>query len=148
MIMLTAEPLERPTASGVPIGDHITIDHWEIRPLKPGILDVVIYWTATCTPGADYSTFVHVSDQPAISRSEDLVAQSDYSAPVYGWYPASRWVINEVIREDHVLQFSPDRSPKAINIGMYWQNSIGAFHILGQVILQQQGDVWTTALSD
>lgn len=142
MLMLTSEPLGSPTHSGIPLGDSIVLDHWEIRPLNQGSLNVTLYWVATQTPTADYSTFVHLSDQETIAKPEDLVAQSDYQTSVYGWYPTSHWVTNEIIREDHLLQFQPERSPKMINVGMYRQDSNGVFQHLGHVQLRQQAGTW------
>ncbi len=145
MLLLTSEPLERPTSTAILVGDHIVLDHWEIRPLSQGSLNVVLYWAATDTPTTDYSTFVHVSDQEVISKPDDLIAQSDHDAPIYGWYPTSHWIPNEIIREDHPLQISLDRSPKSIHIGMYRQDSRGDFHELGRVVLRPQNGFWVAA---
>jgi len=93
-------------------------------------------------PTADYSTFVHVSDQDLISKPADLIAQSDHSAPVYGWYPTFNWLPNEIVREDHRLQFRPGRSPRTISIGMYRQDASGVFHQLGQVLLRPEAGAW------
>ncbi len=142
MLMITSEPLEPPTGEGIPVGDGVVLDHWEVRTRGQAGLDVVLYWTATQTPSADYSTFVHVSDKDAIVAAEDLVAQSDYRAPVVGWFPTTKWLPNEIIREDHLLTIPTDRSPSLINIGMYRQDANGAFLHLQDVSLKKQADTW------
>jgi len=146
LVMLTSEALAPPTQTGIRLGDHIVLDHWEIKPLGSESLNVVLYWSATDQPTANYSTFAHVSDQEVISKPEDLLAQSDYTAPVYGWYPTSQWIPHEVIREDHLLQGPFERPPKTIVIGMYQQDVNGAFLQLGQVILRQQAGSWIAIL--
>ncbi len=142
MLRLTSEPLESPKGAGIPLGDGIVLDHWEVRPHGQGNLNVILYWAATQTPAADYSTFVHVSDKDAIVAAEDLIAQSDYRAPVYGWYPTTQWIPNEIIREDHLLPIPSERPPKLINIGMYRQDASGAFLHLVDVSLKKQADTW------
>ncbi|MBN2003428.1 MAG: DUF2723 domain-containing protein [Anaerolineae bacterium] len=142
MLMLTSEPLDAPTPPGIPIGDGIALDHWEVREPDRENLNVILYWVATETPSADYSTFVHVSDRDVIDEAEDLIAQSDYNPPVYGWYPTSQWVLNEVIREDHPMQTPPERSPRLINIGMYRQDADGVFQHLEHLSLKKQADTW------
>jgi hypothetical protein len=142
MVMLTSEPLDAPTRVGIALGDGIVLTDWEIRPIGREKLNVVLYWSATHTPTADYCTFVHVSDQDTISKPEDLIAQSDYGMPVYGLYPTSRWVPNETIREDHLLQVPLERPPKTIVIGMYRRDVTGAFFRLGQVLLKYQDGMW------
>lgn len=133
--------------AGILLGDGIVLERWEIRPLSQEGLHIILYWAAVYTPTADYSSSIHVSDQEIISRPEDIIAQSDYYAPVYGWYPTSRWVPNEIIREDHLIQIPLGRSPRSIHIGMYNRDSTGRFHELGpRVILQQEDGQWVTKL--
>ena len=145
MLMLTARPLEPAGDSGVALGDGVVLDHWVINRSNPVGLRVTLYWTATRTPAGDYSTFVHVSNKERISHPDDLVAQSDYRAPVYGWYPTWQWVPGEIIREDHNLQMPADRHLRTIIAGMYWQDANGTFMELGQVSLRMENGQWLEA---
>jgi len=68
-------------------------------------------------------------------QKRDLVAQSDFAAPVYGWYPTSEWQPGEVVREDHTLDLPADRSVRSIFVGMYSRNAGGGFDQLGRLRL-------------
>ena len=142
VVMLTSEPLASPATPGIPIGDGIVLSGWEIRPIRPDALHIVTYWSALQTPSRDYSTAVYLTDREQLLQPEDLIAQSDYANPVYGWYPTSRWVPLETIREDRILSFPPQRPPKTMVIRMYWRDEEGAFHTLGQITLQKSATGW------
>ncbi|MCX8067145.1 MAG: DUF2723 domain-containing protein [Anaerolineae bacterium] len=144
MVMLTPRPLNPPESSGIPVGDGIVLNDWKIISIQPGVLHVILYWSATHAPSKDYSTFVHLTDQDEITRPEDLVAQVDYAAPVYGWYPTSQWVLYETIREDRIIRFPPERAPQTLFIGMYWRDENGAFHRLGRIALKNIESTWVS----
>lgn len=125
------------------IGDGIALVGWEVRPADAvGRTDIVLYWAAMRTPSADYSTFVHATDQEAIASPGDLLAGNDYASPVYGWYPTTRWQTGEVVREDHVLDIPPDRPVRTIFAGMYSRDAAGNFIPLGQIALRRVGEEW------
>jgi hypothetical protein len=142
MVLLSAQPLSARSAKPQIIGDNIGLDHWDVRAIAPGKLNVVLYWTAVNHPTTNYSTFVHLSDQETITKPEDILAQSDFSAPVYGRYPTMGWIPNEIVREDHMLSFSPERTPTTIIFGMYRQDPDGTFQRLGQIHLRKQDGNW------
>jgi hypothetical protein len=66
-----------------------------------------------------------------------LIAQADSSAPVYGWYPTSRWSANEVIYDNYVLPRLPEAT--AVSFGMYEQPTPGQFVNYGTQNLPLQG---------
>ena len=142
VVMLTSEPLASPATPGIPIGDGIVLSGWEIRPIRPDALHIVTYWSALQTPSRDYSTAVYLTDREQLLQPEDLIAQVDYANPVYGWYPTSRWMPLETVREDRILSFPSQRPPKTMVIRMYWRDGEGSFHTLGQVILQKSEMGW------
>jgi len=143
LVRVSAAPELRPAAAPViPLGDGLGLLRVEVRPLGGDEWDVAVWWTATGQPGRDYSTFVHVSDAPAITAPGDLVAQSDQVAPVYAWYATSRWTPGEVVREDHAVTLPADRPARLIVVGMYWRDEAGNFVDLGRVQVRKRGETW------
>ncbi len=142
MVFLTAQPLDPPVSPGLLLGDGIVLNGWDVRYIRPDALHVVLYWSAVQRPSRNYSTFVYLTDRDEITRPEDLIAQVDYRAPVYGWYPTPEWMLGEGIREDRVIPFPSQRIPQTLFIGMYWQDENGVFHYLGKVRLKRTGNTW------
>ena len=96
---------------------------------------ITLYWQAITKPDRDYSVFVHASDRAAIEGPDAIVAQADSTAPVYGWYPTSRWSPGEIVRDDYVLTSPTDRPAKIAAVGLYYQDAAGAYHNLGEQII-------------
>jgi hypothetical protein len=96
---------------------------------------VTVNWVATHAVQKDYSSYAYLSDQHRITAPGDLVAQSDFAAPVYGWYPTSQWQPGELVREDHTLDLPSDRVVRSIFVGMYSRNDAGGFDQLGRLRL-------------
>ncbi len=143
LIALTAQPLEAAPKRVLLIGDNLALVRWEVRPLtSDGQTDVILYWTTSSTPATDYSTYIHVTDLDEIASPDDLIAQNDSSAPVYGWYPTSRWQPNEVVREDHIVFLPPDRPARTIFAGMYSRDTSGNFIQLGRIALRNIEGQW------
>lgn len=133
--VLTEADLPSP-ARRVPMGESIVLRAWAVEPLAECCAwRVTLYWQATAPIDRDYSVFVHSSDRDVIDSPEAIVGQADSSAPVYGWYPTSRWSLKEIVRDDHILQTSSDRPAKIVSVGLYYQDESGAFHDLGQQII-------------
>lgn len=145
MVILTPEPLDVSTKQITLLGDGIVLNDWAVREVQEGVLHLVTWWSAISPPSRDYSTFAHLTDRDEINQPEDLIAQVDYQAPVYGWYPTTKWALNEMIREDRLIYFSPDRVPKTIFVGMYWRDSEGRFLHLGKVTLRRSENLWILA---
>jgi hypothetical protein len=115
------------------IGDSISLlsHQMQFEP-QTSTLHVTLYWQAEAPPSQDYSVFVHLSDQPAILTGEDILAQSDSAAPVYGFYPTTRWSTGEIVREDYTIPLPDSRKPTLLRVGLYTRTSDGGFNNLGE----------------
>jgi hypothetical protein len=135
-IEFTARPLPAPIGALQPLGAGIALERCLVAYRNQGHqLLVTVSWVATQTVLREYSSYAYVSDQDSITSPGDLVAQSDYAAPVYGWYPTSHWQPGEVVREDHTLDLPGDRAVRSIFVGMYSRNEAGSFDQLGRLRL-------------
>ncbi len=90
-------------------------------------IHLTISWGAEQKPDADLSVFVH------LLAGDTMIAQADSSAPVYGWYPTSRWSAGEVIYDNYVLPRLPEATD--VSIGMYDQPAPGQFTNYGALKL-------------
>lgn len=132
---------DRPTIAAdhlpnaVPMGSTIELRSWAVNAIDQRSWQLTLYWQALAKPDRDYSVFVHASDRDVIDGPEAIIAQADSDAPVFGWYPTSRWQPNEIVRDDHLLVIDSDRPLKTISVGLYFQDETGAFHNLGQQII-------------
>jgi hypothetical protein len=86
-------------------------------------LHLTIVWIAEQSPDIDLSVFVH------LLNGDSVIAQADSSAPVYGWYPTSRWSPGEAVYDDYTLPYLPQST--AISVGMYTQPAPGQFQNYG-----------------
>lgn len=121
-----------PTGAPVAMGP-ITLRAWQAEPLDGGQRwRLSLYWQATEPPPKDYSVFVHVSDKDAITGPDDLIAQADRAAPVYGWYPTSRWTAGEIVRDEYVIDVPDGKDARHVAVGLYTQDASGAFQNLGR----------------
>ena len=127
-------------AQSTPMGSEITLLGSRITHGTGGALDVTLYWQAETKPSDDYSVFVKLSDQKAITHPGDIIAQQDSAAPVYGWYPTSQWQVGEVVREDYHLQPPPNKQPRSITVGMYMRLGDGTFKDLGPALIPIEKD--------
>jgi hypothetical protein len=121
-----------PPGTPVELGDGISLLARQVR-LVGNSVRVTLYWQAARTPSQNYSVFVHLSDQDAISAPGDIIAQADSEHPVYGWYPTTKWSAGEVVREDYELTIPPGKTPTLISVGMYTRDAAGVFRNLGVV---------------
>lgn len=79
-----------------------------------------VTWGAPETPATDLSVFVHLLDDQGA-----MLAQSDQSAPVYGWRPLTTWLPGEAVRDVYAL---PNVTGAAqIRFGLYHQREDGSF---------------------
>ena len=115
------------------MGESIALRAWPVEAPGPDhAWGLTLYWQAIAPVDRDYSVFVHASDRDRIDTPEAIVAQADSFAPVYGWYPTSRWSPGEIVRDDYRIDVPPGRSAKIISVGLYTQDETGAFQNLGQ----------------
>jgi hypothetical protein len=95
-------------------------------------LDLSLWWQALQPLAADYSVFVHLTDQPQVTGPQDIMAQGDSAHPVYGWSPTSRWQAGQVVRDDYRISWPQGRAPMNVVVGMYRQDpQSGEFVNLG-----------------
>lgn len=136
IVRLSAAPAltaaDVPAADAQEIGDSIRLlGHTVSYQASSNSLLVTLYWEAAARPTRDYSVFVHLSDQPAISSGDDILAQSDSETPVYGFYPTSRWSAGEIVREDYSIPLPDSRRPILAQVGLYTRSADGGFNNLG-----------------
>ena len=80
-----------------------------------------VSWHTDEKPDRDLSVFVHLLD-----ANDNVLAQNDQSAPVYGWRPLTGWVPGEVVRDVYTL---PRLSgANAVRYGLYEQRADGSFN--------------------
>lgn len=126
-------PADVPNPDPRLIGDSITLLGHQARfDPNANAVYVTLYWQAEGTPTRDYSVFVHLSDQPAIASGDDILAQSDSAAPVYGFYPTTRWSDGEIVREDYTIPLPDSRRPALLRTGLYTRTADGGFANLGE----------------
>lgn len=144
-IEFSSRPLPGPSHTLQPLGEGMALESCEVMAREGGRQIVVTAnWVATQPAARDYSSYAYASDQDAIAAPGDLVAQSDFTAPVYGWYPTSQWQPGEVVRDDHLLEVPPDRTVRTIFVGMYSRNAAGGFDQLGRLRLTETNGDCTT----
>ena len=119
-----------------PIGPDVMLLGYRIKRNTIGAFDVTLFWQAKDKPASDYSVFVRLSDKNEIIGSDDIIAQVDGQAPVYGWYPTGQWQAGEVVREDYELLVPPGKTPRLLEVGLYTRDAAGAFHNLGVASLR------------
>ena len=110
------------------LGNGVALQGYELADLPGGGLHLILIWQALRTPGTDYSVFVHLARIETPAAPEDILAQADLSAPVYGWYPTGRWPAGEVVRDDVII--TPPEGyggPLWLRVGMYRQREDGSF---------------------
>jgi hypothetical protein len=91
-------------------------------------LFVSIYWEATTLLEEDYRVAVHLVARDPPEGAEDVLAQADSPHPVSGWYPTSRWHIDEVVRDDYAIDVPAETSPVAVRVAMYQLSQDGSFN--------------------
>ncbi|MCW5848527.1 MAG: DUF2723 domain-containing protein [Anaerolineae bacterium] len=118
----------------------ITLRGWQATPQDGGrAWALTLYWTAPERVREDYSVFVHVSDRDQIDGPDAIIAQADRGAPVYGWYPTSRWSRDEIVRDDYLIPIPDGKTARLIAVGLYAQDGHGVFQNLGQATIPLPG---------
>jgi hypothetical protein len=126
------------TASDVPdnhavvMAPGVVLRDWRVKPVGDDRWQVTLFWQATAQPDRDYSVSVKATDRDTIASSDDIVAQADSSAPVYGWYPTSLWSPGEIVRDDYVIAAPPDRPARSIEVSLYTRDAAGNFQNFGR----------------
>ncbi len=120
-------PLHRTSALDVEhqlevnLGDRIRLLGYNIESgFRPGDgLHLTLFWQAVSEIDEDYTVFVHLVDGPG-----HLWGQKD-NQPVDGFYPTTKWVSGQFVRDQYDLLISPDAPPGQyrIEVGMYRAHS-------------------------
>jgi hypothetical protein len=124
-----------PGDRAIAMAPNIDLRDWLAKPLGDGRWQITLYWQATAHPDQDYSVSVKATDQEAIASPDDIVAQVDSGAPVYGWYPTSLWSPGEIVRDDYVIALPSDRPAHRVEVSLYTQDAAGDFNTFGKQIL-------------
>ncbi len=80
-----------------------------------------VVWSTTQPTEKAYSVFVHLSTEAA----EALLPNGDVSAPLYGWYPVTRWSVRERITDQYRVPLRRDAT--TLDFGLYEQPTPGQF---------------------
>jgi hypothetical protein len=132
-LVLTA--FDVPDNRAIVMAPAVMLRDWQVKPMENGSWQVTLYWEAAAQPDRNFSVSVKATDQDAIDSPDDIVAQSDSSAPVYGWYPTSLWTSGEIVRDDYVIALPPDRSARQLEISLYAQDADGNFTTFGRQLI-------------
>ena len=99
---------------------------------------VAVEWQATDDLTVDYGVFVHLTDVEAIAGPDDILAQGDRSAPVWGFYPTGRWEMGEVVTDSYRVAVDTDavRVPDRVVVGLFVVTADGAFeNVVSEVVM-------------
>jgi hypothetical protein len=110
------------------LGNGVRIRSLSMDHHRENELFVSIYWEATELVEDDYRVAVHLVARDPPAGAQDVLAQADSPHPVSGWYPTSRWHIDEVVRDDYALNVPSETSPVAVRAAMYQRNQDGSFN--------------------
>jgi hypothetical protein len=90
-----------------------------IRPKEARQLVVTLFWQTRNKLEQDWSVSVRpLLDGQLLSR-EGNVLQVDAANPVGGFYPISRWMPGEIVRDDYAIPLAPDQAYNGIQIVVY-----------------------------
>jgi len=116
-----AEPID--LSGTVPVGPFVFDGQTELfayrltnNSAKPGnYFRLFLYWRARSDISADYTVFVHLTDEEG-----HTVAQGD-GAPAGGIYPTWAWIPKEVVEDEHLISLEMDAPPGGyqLAVGLY-----------------------------
>jgi hypothetical protein len=120
-------PIELDPSEAFQLGNGIAILHTDLSWALDNTLLVTVDWQSQRDHPADYNVAVHLVSQDPPTAPEQVIAQADNAHPVDGWYPTSRWVKGEVVRDIYSLTAPPGSKPVAVQISMYQVLADGQF---------------------
>lgn len=124
LVAIRREPVTAQDTQGQPVGHGIIMRGVSLCASGDKLL-LTITWQAESKPDTDLSVFAKVM------KADVVVAQADNSAPVYGWYPTSRWSAGEVVEDNYTLPLQPGALARELIVGMYQQQPSGEFQNYG-----------------
>jgi hypothetical protein len=100
-------------------GDSIGMIGWSMEPanLQPGAAHLTIVWQARRSMRQRYTAFVHLED-----ATGKKIAQDDRE-PHHGFYPTTQWAMNEMVREDYMLNVPEGLAHGHYTIRVGWYDS-------------------------
>jgi len=109
-----ASPSPSPAcAADFRLGAAIRLTGYDLE-MEENSLSVTLYWQADEAPGADYTVFVHLTDE-----TDNLLGQHD-GPPRDGAYPTSWWLPGDVVADRHIIHLDePLISLAWLQVGMY-----------------------------
>jgi hypothetical protein len=117
-------------ADNAPVSDSqadVTINAAEAQMTTEGDVRLTVEWRAVRPSPLDYHIAVMLTDQPQIDSQDDVIAQGDRPAPVYGLYPTSNWQSDELVRDDYRVAIPKGRAPTHVVVGLYTIAADGSF---------------------
>jgi hypothetical protein len=121
------DPSDVPPGSGLDLENGVRILSARVSSEEEDALVLTVYWQAVADLGRDYSIAVHLVGRDPPQRPEDVIAQSDRSHPVYGWYPTSRWEAGEIVRTHHRIAIPGGADARAVRVALYTVDGAGDF---------------------
>lgn len=100
-------------------GEGIAVEATEVS-CTATTIHLRVDWVTASPITEGLSVFVHLRD-----AADVVLAQDDRSAPVYGWWPVTRWTVGEVVRD--VYSLLRVAGGTRIVYGMYRQLADGRF---------------------
>jgi hypothetical protein len=90
-------------------------------------LVVTVYWQSIQPVGEDYSVAVHLLARDPPASPADVIAQADSRHPVDGWYPTSRWLPGEIVRDTYSVPVPGESTPVAVRVALYHSDPQAGF---------------------
>jgi hypothetical protein len=119
--------------AGSSLGDGLALLGYDRFPSEEG-LHLALYWQAEDVPGRDYAVSVRPTDGGEPLYVEGRLVQEDHAQPVWGFYPMSRWVAGEVVRDDYLVAVPSGLLYDGVRVVVYQATEDG-FEDLGTVSL-------------
>jgi hypothetical protein len=126
----TSPPVDRSSVRpnyNFSLGNGVTIRRADLKWESANKLRLTVYWESQEKIDSDFSIAVHLVSNKEPDSSDDIIAQSDRSHPVAGWYPTSRWFPGEIVKDEYSIDIPAGSNPEAIRLGMYRQDVDGSF---------------------
>ena len=125
----------------IELGENIYLQGWTFNESNTK-LDIKLCWNALVPIDVDYSTFVHLAAVEEIIVPDQLVASSDYYAPIENWHLTSSWQLEEVVCDSHRIADVSQSDYRYIFAGMYRTTSSGDFNQLGKLTWVRDVNDW------
>lgn len=115
-------------------GGKLRLLGYDLLPSEKG-LHLILYWQGLGKMESDYSISVRPTRGGELIFVGGELLQEDRAHPVWGWYPTSRWLPGEVVRDDYLI---PARLLyDGLMVLVYWRTD-GGFENLGAVTLPSE----------